>query len=142
MISFRDFFGELYLNKGGGSLEFQNSQNSAFWALKIHRKTFKQISSILDSEDSILDTSGYCENNTNIAFTCAYLCKGGNPKNKIEIFDGIFHEGGGSQVPLRFFFIFLLKNCVESLPECPTHFALSLSFISCIVQGVPEKSLL
>ena len=74
--------------------------------LKIHRKPFKQISSILDSEDSILDTSRYCENNTNIAFTCAYLCKGGNPKNKIEIFDGIFHEGGGVSSSIEVFFIF------------------------------------
>ena len=32
--------------------------------------------------------------------------KGSIPTNKMEIFNGIFHEGGGSQVPLFFFNFF------------------------------------
>ena len=60
----------------------------------------------------------------------------------MEILNEIFHEGeeGGSRVPLRFFFFnFLLRNHLESLPECQNALrcvAHSLSFILCIVVEV------
>ena len=32
------------------------------------------------------------------------------PKNKMEIFNGIFHEGGGVSSSLKFFSLFCFKN--------------------------------
>ena len=42
---------------------------------------------------------------------CCCFSKGRVPKNKMEISNGVFHEGvGGSRVPLRFFNFFGLET--------------------------------
>ena len=38
-------------------------------------------------------------------------------KNKMDISNGIFHEGGWSCVPLTFFSVFLLKKYLELSPS-------------------------
>ena len=48
-------------------------------------------------------------------FLCLNIL-GKGPKNKMEIFNEIFHEGGGSRVPLTFFKNVFL-NHLESFPE-------------------------
>ena len=66
--------------------------------------------------------------------------RGSIPKNEMEIFNGIFREGGGrgSRVPLRFFHLFLLKNHLEALPYCQntfcTQFKLSFMYICIVVE--------
>ena len=47
----------------------------------------------------------------------------------MEIFDGIFHEGGGSRVPLRFFQKCFFKTIQNHFLTVKTGFAHSLAFI-------------
>ena len=52
----------------------------------------------------------------NIIYDNACKAKG-RVQNKMEISNGIFHEGGWSCVPLTFFSIFLLKKYLELSPS-------------------------
>ena len=52
----------------------------------------------------------------NIIYDNACKAKG-RVQNKMEISNGIFHEGGSSCVPLTFFSIFLLKKYLELSPS-------------------------
>ena len=66
---------------------------------------------------------------------CGSLLGEGSQK-KVEIFNGnvICHGGGAGEVSLaiRFFLKKIFKSHLESLPDCQTRFAHSLSFILCI----------
>ena len=70
MPFFRDFFDDFFLKNGGGSLGFLYFQKCVFLALKttFSAKKDKKVSTIVDFEDSIIQTFRYCENVRDLGF--------------------------------------------------------------------------